>query len=109
MAYREPNASEQRLLAVLGRRSSKVLADEWMDGLLVEDMADGGMNSIRLKLRGQTQTETFGGEIAVCQFKDIDDTDVIATLYADEEGVPFELDVWKVDFSPLKQVPERLE
>jgi hypothetical protein len=30
---------------------------------------------------------------------------VVATLNASVDGLPFELDIWKTDFTPLKRIP----
>ena len=70
--------------------------------LRVEPMEDGGMGS--LLLRKGASIKQFG--IAKCHFEDSDGVMVSVTLNATENGAPAELDVWKVDFSPLKQWPK---
>ncbi|MBI5610018.1 MAG: hypothetical protein HY902_14180 [Deltaproteobacteria bacterium] len=94
---------------MLGKRPAKALPDDWVDCLLAESMADGGMGSLRLKFRGRSRSGRFREELGVCQFTDTDGIAVVATLYGNDDGLPFELDVWKVDFSPLLRVPENLE
>ncbi len=42
----------------------------------------------------------LGAEVAEFMFKDIDGTPVSASLNVDQQGELYELDIWKVDFSP---------
>lgn len=105
---REPTEDERRLLSALGAAASEGLPAGWLDGLLVESMSDGGMGSLRLIVRGVDAAGHFASELAECQFKDSDGIEVIATLYADKNGMPFELDVWKVDFSAVNCIPQEL-
>ena len=52
-----------------------------------------------------TITQRFlGSQISDCQFKDTDGVTVIASLYLDREGNMYELDMWKTDFSSLKEI-----
>ena len=70
-------------------------------------MDDGGMGSIRFLPIGSTGDDVreFGEEIGSCHFTDADGVVVSVALYADSFGQPFELDVWKVDYSPLQRIP----
>ncbi|EIE01321.1 hypothetical protein LEP1GSC185_3526 [Leptospira licerasiae serovar Varillal str. VAR 010] len=47
--------------------------------------------------------------IANTSFYDEDGTEVSATLNIDQYGDLYELDLWKVDFSRLKKIPEIFE
>jgi len=63
------------------------------------------MGSLRLRVEGErTGAQRFGECAAEYSFVDCDGVQVIASLYLDEHGVPFELDMWKTDFSPLRRV-----
>jgi hypothetical protein len=68
-----------------------------------------------LELSGVGQDRARSGVViskASVQFADEDGLQVVATLNADESGVPLELDIWKTDFSPLRRIPavfQRLE
>jgi hypothetical protein len=71
-------------------------------------MNDGGMGSLHFMPRGQmiaNDDRAFGYEMSACHFTDEDGVLVCVALYADSVGLPFELDVWKVDFSPLIRMP----
>ena len=69
----------------------------------VEEMDDGGMGSLRFV---SSKPERRLGEIAAeLLYHDVDGVPVLATLYLDTEGDLYELDSWKVDFSPLKRIP----
>ncbi len=69
---------------------------------LVEEMADGQMGSLRF---AGPAGRRYGGIVAQAEFRDADETLVYAALLLDEVGALFELDVWKVDFSPLMKIP----
>ena len=68
----------------------------------VEDMQDGGMGGIRF---AQPDPRIFGRELARGKYLDSDGVLVSITLNADDHGQLFELDFWRVDFSPLKRYP----
>jgi len=67
-------------------------------------MNDGGMGSLKI-MSSPTIDPRFGSRASECWFNDSDGVLVTAVLNLDQEGRPFEIDVWKVDFSPLKRWP----
>ena len=71
---------------------------------------DGGMGSLRFVPLGNASSSVrkFGSEISSCHFTDEDGILVSVALYVDSSGCPFELDVWKVDFSPLIRIPDNI-
>jgi hypothetical protein len=75
--------------------------------LVVQPMADGGMGSFAFAPLGTGRR--FGSSPAECHFRDSDGVIVSASLYLDEQGAPYEVDVWKVDFSPLLKWPARAD
>ncbi len=71
---------------------------------MVESMNDGGMGSLRLLPSNvNKENRLFGKQISEYKFLDSDDIEVIASLYLDQNNELFEIDVWKVDFSSVKQ------
>lgn len=82
--------------------------DAWIETLRVMDMDDGGMGSLSFVV---ATSEPSPRRVTVCraavQFTDADGVEVIASLNAGEDGVPFELDVWKTDFSRLIRIPDQ--
>jgi len=73
-------------------------------------MPDGGMGSLRLShTERPNPDQIFHKELAVCQFHDVDGALVIASFYANKQGQPFELDMWKVDVGPLIRIPEKFD
>ena len=108
MALREPTRDEMRLLGFLALiGAGRGLSSDCLIGVRVEDMTDGGMGSLRLWPRRMRVVDKVAARtIAACQFSDLDGVPVIASLYVNREGVPFELDAWKVDFSPLRRIPD---
>jgi hypothetical protein len=104
-AWRKLRKEEVDLIAAMVRNSPK--ADEFLrslSGRLVEDMKDGGMGSLRFKAAGN-QDRRFGKKIAEGEFTDKDGVLVSAVVNVDDSGELFELDIWKVDFSPLSRYP----
>lgn len=99
--YRSPAGVEKALLEAVARRWEGH-STSWVAEVLVCPMDDGGMGSLRLRVRGQHDgAQRFGECVAECKFEDSDGVPVIASLYLDQNGLPFELDVWKTDYSPL--------
>jgi hypothetical protein len=74
-------------------------------GCLVEEMQDGNMGSLKF-VTSESGRRRFGEKIAETEFVDEDGVLVSATINLDDRGNLFELDIWKVDFSPLKRYPK---
>ena len=106
MENRKPTQDELNLIELLINNSSTKIPSEWKINLRVKDMDDGGMrglylfNNLNLKNR-----RIFGKSISEYHFVDEDGVKVIVSLYLDELGNLFELDIWKTDFTPLKKFP----
>jgi hypothetical protein len=69
----------------------------------VVDMQDGGMGSIRFVRSGP---RSFGKALVEARYSDSDGVLVSIAVNADRQGQLFELDFWKVDFSPLIRYPK---
>jgi hypothetical protein len=106
MEYRSPTVDEGRLLLELARIGGIDDPESWLSSLTVCELKDGGMGSLELSRLAQDRARS-GVVIpkASVQFADEDGVQVVATLNADERGVPLELDIWKTDFSPLRRIP----
>jgi hypothetical protein len=95
---------EQELIRSL---LSGVLTEETLENTLsasrVVDMQDGGMGSIRFV---QPEPRRFGKAIVEAQYVDSDEILVSIAVNVDQNGELFEMDFWKVDFSPLKRYPK---
>jgi hypothetical protein len=102
-AMRRPSAEERQMIECLARLATAVPAGvQWVDDLAVEDLDDGGMGSLRLWPAGVDPSlpRVFGAAVAETQFVDEEGVAVIVTLYVDRAARPFELDVWRTNFSP---------
>lgn len=99
-------ADEKRLVQALIKEAGSLdLPFDWIDTVEVEPMDDGGMGSLRFL---SSSAPKMNRQVAELRFRDADGVSVIASLNVDENGMPLELDVWKVDFSPLAKIPEQL-
>jgi hypothetical protein len=109
MAFRKPKPDELRLLKELASIAGMETPHEWLNALQVQEMDDGGMGSLELVVQGPTPVRGQSGSVtckAAVQFTDEDGVEVVASLNTGEGGVPFELDIWKTDFSPLIRIPD---
>ena len=91
---------EKPLIAHLVAQA-KVTVD--ISQLRASPMDDGGMGSLLFATAGTDRRHAK--EVAVCYFEDEDGVSVSATLNVDQHGQLYELDVWKVDNSPLRRWP----
>jgi hypothetical protein len=71
----------------------------------VEDMNDGGMGSIRFSSPSDNKGRSLGKILAEARYTDSDGVEVSIVVNADKAGEIYELDIWKVDFSPLRAYP----
>ncbi|MCB2263404.1 MAG: hypothetical protein LGR52_10805 [Candidatus Thiosymbion ectosymbiont of Robbea hypermnestra] len=76
-----------------------------LDSVRVEEMDDNGMGSLRFISESQRDRRP-GETIAEAEFLDEDGVTVSAVINVDQQGKLYELDLWKVDFSPLKNWPK---
>lgn len=106
LIYRKPTLKEIKLIKLL-INISDLSFPNWEKNLLVCEMNDGKMGS--LKLMNNTLTENslsvFGKQISEYQFVDSDGVDVMVSLNIDNNNQLYELDIWKTDFSPLNKFP----
>jgi Domain of unknown function (DUF6984) len=98
---RNLSAAERELITALAPGSKLGLNDA-----LVTEMQDGGMGSIRF-VGGKDRRRA--GSIAEATYLDDDGVAVSIELNVDEAGRLFELDFWKVDFSPVRRYPSSVD
>jgi hypothetical protein len=77
--------------------------------IFVEPLNDGGMGSFRISLPQQYEDVQRGKVGATARSDDADGVLLVATLYLNERSYPYEVDLWKADFSPTIELPERWE
>lgn len=106
MESRKPSSDELRLIEFLIQVAQIKMPKDWKIKLTVETTNDGGMGSLVLSMKGfKEQPRQFGKQISECSFTDLDGIKVIASLYVDQNGELYELDIWKVNYSPLLKIP----
>ncbi|MGX9773217.1 DUF6984 family protein [Janthinobacterium aestuarii] len=96
-------SEEQALLRTLleNRNDFQMLKNQIASDFVI-DLLDGGMKS--LKFVGD-ESRSLGALLAEAEYVDVDGVVVSIVVNADQGGQLFEVDIWKVDFSPLKQYP----
>jgi hypothetical protein len=104
MSGRPLRNEEQELVRYL---LSSVFAETALENTLVNsrvtDMQDGSMGSIRFV---HAEPRTMGKVLVEAQCVDGDGVLVSIAVNGDQNGQLFEMDFWKVDFSPLKRYPK---
>ncbi len=91
------------IFSFLGTTTHDVGLMDVLQSSRVIDMRDGGMGSIRFV---KTKPRVFGKVLREAQYIDVDGVCVSITINTDNLGDLFEVDFWKVDFSPLKRYPK---
>ncbi len=104
---RKPKEKEIRLIDFLMKKGSLIYKVDWEKYLLVTPMDDGGMGSLILTEENSLNRQRFYGRtVSELEYKDADNVTVIISLNIDDKGKLYELDFWKVDFSPLIEFPK---
>ena len=104
---RKPTYQEITLIELLIKKASITVSDHWKERILVCPMDDGGMGSLYLSSKEETdEGRMMGKQVSEFQFVDKDGVDVLASLNVDTLGNLYELEIWKTDFSKLIQLPE---
>jgi hypothetical protein len=74
-----------------------------LERVCVVPLTDGGMGSFRFV--SDRPDRVLGQLVAEVSFIDADGVEGSIQVNLDDAGDLFEFDVWKVDFSPLKELP----
>ncbi|HEX6772389.1 MAG TPA: hypothetical protein VF126_10215 [Acidobacteriaceae bacterium] len=107
--YTKPG-SRRRLLPQEKALLRAMLANQYpnldfvLDTSEVDEMLDGGMGSIRF-VDKNTHERHLGKVLREAEFLDTDGILVSIGINSDQRGRLFEVDFWKVDFSPLRKYP----
>lgn len=103
---RKPTKEELRLLRKLVDLSNLFTDKDWEKNLLVKPMADDGMGGLYLYNNSNyMHKRVFGKEVSSIEFHDIDGILIVASLYLDNSEGLLELDIFKTDFTMMKEIP----
>jgi len=101
------NEEKGVISALLQLKPESIHFIDGIDNLLVQEMTDGGMGSLLLIPKGaETSNRSLGKQIVAGEFRDSDGVPVFVTINTDADNRLYELDIWKVDFSPLSHWPD---
>lgn len=106
---RLPRAEEETLIrAMLSAQKDCATLMLQLDAAMVEDMLDGGMGSLSFS---SDEMRSLGAAVAEADYIDADGVPVSIVVNVDQNGRLFELDIWKVNFLPLKcyPLPEKIK
>lgn len=97
---RKLTKEEELLITFLVEKSSTNIPSNWKDNLLAVPLNDGNMGSLYLFYENiLPDKRKLGKQVSDMTFIDEDGIEIIVSLNVDEEGILYELDVWKVDYS----------
>jgi hypothetical protein len=97
---------EEKTLLTALLKSLEIDFQSQISSGLVEDMHDGGMGSIKFTNSEGNKIRSIGKSLAEAQYTDEDGIPVSIVVNADKNNELYELDFWKVDFSPLRRYPK---
>ena len=104
---REPTEEEDWIIRFLLKKARHEYSlSIQLESYLVQEMQDGKMGSLYIIPVGSppmNERET-GPMVAEIHPADVDGVELFINLFIDTNQVPFELDIWKVDFSPLRSL-----
>ena len=97
---------EQELIAYMlkDKPEFQYFIDYELANSKVEEMSDGGMGSLKF-LSVKNIKSIMKNEVAVIDLSDADNVPLFIALNTNTDGEIYELDIFKGDFSPLKQFP----
>lgn len=102
--YRYLRDEEKNLLSsLLSTRNDFSLIEQQIAHGRVCDLCDGGMKSVQF---WAPEKRSFGATLLEAEYLDADGVLLSIAINADSQGSLYEVDFWKVDFSPLKLYPQ---
>lgn len=102
-AFRPLHAEEDSLVrALLTRVSSGGHLLQQLTGALVRNLNDGGMGSLEF---AGNESRFLGRFVVEAEYVDCDGVPVSIVLNTDQNERLYELDMWRVDFAPLRTYP----
>jgi hypothetical protein len=102
--YRYLRDEEKYLLSfLLSKRKDFPLIEQQIAHGRVRDLCDGGMKSVEF---WSPEKRSFGATLLKAEYLDEDGVPLSIAINADSQGLLYEVDLWKVDFSPLKLYPQ---
>lgn len=108
--WTKPTTDQVRLIRCLTNAVDSLrLPPNWIDTAKIALLDDGGMGSFLIRFESPpNKTNSPYRIVSELTFNDSDGTPVLASLFIDNVGSSSEVDLWKVDFSPLISVPDNL-
>ena len=99
---------EVDLIEYLAAQADYSLCSGWNKVMCAYPITEEKIGPIALlanKNQEYVQHESF--DIASCRFIDADKVEVVAYLLVDKDNLMYELDLWKVDNTPIKRIPSK--
>lgn len=93
---------ERSLLLYLMAKASLLPPDaEWVDQLRIEAIGPG-RSSFKILRDAERDYDQLASDV---DFLDEDNVHVLASLFVDRRQTPYEVEIWKVDDTPLIRLP----
>lgn len=93
------NEMERGILEYLAKLANYPLSRNFE--LFVMPLSDGGMGSFSIFQKETEQNRKFGKQISEYEFIDDDNVPVLVSFNVDENNNPFEVDIWKANYTPV--------
>ena len=94
---------EKNLLSFLLKKANICKTKEWLDSVKIFPFENDGMGSYFFF---ETSYTSIASDVL---FKDIDGIVVLATLFVSTKNEPCEVDIWKMNYTPLLKIPDIIE
>ena len=95
---------KELLLSVIQHLANSLDLLSEIDEVLVEDLSDGGMGSVRV-IRDNSYLKRKAMPYAQAMYIDEDSVLISVQINSDSFGRLYEIDIWKTDFSSVKRYP----
>lgn len=97
---------EFKLVKYLAKKADYHISEDWVNRVKVYQLTEDKIGSIAFINEDEKEyTAQKCTELSCCRFYDTDGVDVVAYLLVDSCYELRELDLWKVDYSPICRIP----
>ena len=104
---RKPTEDEDTLIrSLIAKANIDFRMNVILGNYFVQAMKDGRMGSLQIipDCLPSKSDRKVGPMISELHATDLDSIEVVVSLFLDTDNIPYELDIWKVDFTPIVSI-----